>query len=143
MVGMFTGELGKIGSIAAVGQRAACIKVRNQNFLIGVKDLNGLTHEMHACQKDNVCIDANGLLSQSETVTNYIGNVLNVACLVIVSHKDGIFLLLKFGNLFNQIGTLRNWLIDVTQLLPFGIDVGHQLYRCCYGNMPCLSANTE
>ena len=78
------------------GERAAGAQIRDQHGLVGIEDLRGLGHEMHAALHDDVGVDLAGLARKLQRVADEIGDaIVDFRRLVIVREDDGVALFLQ------------------------------------------------
>ena len=78
------------------GERAAGAHVRDQHGLVGVQDLRGLGHEMHAALHDDVGVDLRRLARELERIADEVGDaVVDFRRLIIVRQDDGVALPLQ------------------------------------------------
>ena len=89
---------------AAVGERAAGLHVGHHHDLVGVQDLRGLGHEVHAGEEDDVGVRLLGFLRELERVAEEVGDVLDVALLVVVGEQDRVALALEAADLVFEVG---------------------------------------
>jgi predicted TPR repeat methyltransferase len=97
---------------AAVGERAAGLEIGHDDDAIGVQDLRRLGHEVHAGEADHVGLGAARGLRELQRITEEVGDVLDVAILVVVREDDGVPLFLEADDLGLEVerrvdGTLR------------------------------------
>jgi hypothetical protein len=76
----------------AVGERAARVEIRDHDDLVGVEDLRGLRHEVHAAEADHVGLRPRRRLRQLERVTDEVREVLDLGLLVVVREDHGVAL---------------------------------------------------
>ena len=77
---------------AAVRQRAARVQVGHQHLLLRAEDLGRLAHEMHAAHDEDAGLRLRRPLRQGEAVAHEVGDVLDLARLVVVRQDDGVLL---------------------------------------------------
>ncbi len=78
------------------GERAAGAQVRDQHGLVGIEDLRGLGHEVHAALHDDVGVDLRRLARELERIADEVGDaVVDFRRLVVVRQDDGVALLLE------------------------------------------------
>ena len=90
VIGVRPDELLERRRRAAVGERTARGKVRQQHELVRVEDLGGLRHEVDAAEHDDVRVGARGRLRERQAVADDVGDVLDVGLLVEVGQDDGV-----------------------------------------------------
>ena len=83
------------GRGAAIGERAACLEVRDDHDLVRVQDLRGLGHEVNAAERDHIGLGPGGGLRELERITDEIGEVLDLGLLVVVRQDHRVALLLE------------------------------------------------
>ena len=86
-----------------VGQRTASCHIGYQHFLFRTEHLGRLTHEMNTAHHNDVGRRLGGLLGQSQTVADIVGDFLYFTALIIVTHDQGIFLFLQLLDGLYQI----------------------------------------
>src|ERR1019366_3686170 len=95
MIGITLAKLPEQMCRAAIGQRTACIQVREQDKLAWIQNLGRLGHEQHSGKDDYIRLGCRGLLGELQAVAYKIRQVLNLRILVIMRQDDGIHLALE------------------------------------------------
>ena len=75
---------------AGLFERAAGVGVGQDDDFFGVHDLGGLRHEVDAAEGDDVGIGGLGMIGEAERVAHVVGDVLDVAGLIVVREDDGV-----------------------------------------------------
>ena len=97
----------------AICQRATGIQIGHQYLLVRTKNLGGLTHEMHTTQHDNIRCCLGCPLCQGQAIAYIIGNVLYVACLIVMRQDHRILLLAQLINRLLQVYLFWNGYIHI------------------------------
>ena len=87
-------KLRKLVRRTTVRQRTTCFHVGHQHFLIRTKHLRCFTHKVNAAHHNDVRFRFGRPLSQCQTVTNVISDVLYFTLLVVVPQNDCILFFL-------------------------------------------------
>jgi hypothetical protein len=88
-------QLGEFGRGAAFFEGTTGVLVRQHDDFVGVQNLRGLGHEMHAAEDDDIGVGLGRLLREAEGVADVIRDVLDFGHLIIVREDDGVELLLE------------------------------------------------
>ena len=105
---------------AVVGEGAAGLQIGQHHDLVGVHDLRRLRHEVHAGEDDDLGVGLRGFLAQAQAVPHVVGDVLDVALLVVVGQDDGLALVLEPLDLLKEVevgidGRVRRVHVDLLQ----------------------------
>ena len=103
MTGMLFDKFFKFVCRTTVGQRTACIQIGNKHFFIRTDNFCRLSHKMHTAQNNYISFCFGSPLSQSQTVSYIIGNILNGIFLIVMSQNNSILFFAKLLYLFYQI----------------------------------------
>lgn len=84
----------------AVGQRATCLAIGNEDCFVRAEYFYRLSHEIHAAHYNNVGSGAAGcgLLCESERVSDIVGDILKGAVNIVMGKNDGVFFFLQLQN---------------------------------------------
>ena len=99
---------------AAVRQRAARVQVGHQYLLVGAEDLGCLAHEMHAAHDEEAGLRLRRPLRQGEAVAHEVGDVLDLARLVVVRQDDGVLLFSQPVDLRLEVDPLGDRRVHIT-----------------------------
>lgn len=119
-------ECGERIGRTAIGQRAAGVQIRNDNFLVGVENFGRLGHKMDPGKDDQIGVGFGRLARQSQRVADVIGQVLDDRFLVVVRQDDGVFFLPESVDLRDQIQRRIDGHIDVANLRIQYHRLGHE-----------------
>lgn len=103
LVGVLLEEGFEFGAGAALFERAASVRVGQDNGFRGVHDFRRFGHEMDAAEADHIGFSVFGLVGETEGVTDIVRDVLDIAGLVVVGENDGVLLHFKLENRFFEI----------------------------------------
>ena len=81
--------------------------IGHDDDLVGVQDLGGLGHEVDAGEEDDVGRRLLGRLRELERVAQEVGEVLDVALLVVVREQDRVALALEALDLVFEVERAR------------------------------------
>ncbi len=87
----------------SVGEGAARGHIGDDNEPAGIQDLGRLGHEHHAGEDDHIGVGLCGGLSEGEAVADMIGQVLDLAVLIVVGEDHGPPLFAEAGDLGEEI----------------------------------------
>ena len=92
---MLFDKLRKLVRRTTVRQRTTCFHVGHQHFLVRTKHLRRFTHKVNAAHHNDVRFRFGRPLSQCQTVTDVISDVLYFTLLVVVAQNDRILFFLQ------------------------------------------------
>ena len=102
MIWMCLNKLFKLIRGTTLCEGTSCCKVRYKNPFLRAQYFCSLTHKMNTTQHNNVRSSFCSPLSQCQTITHKIGNVLYFRFLVVVSQYNGIFRFSEFIDVSND-----------------------------------------
>ncbi len=89
--GIFLAQQADIGAGDGCGERAAGARVGDQDLAVGIEQLGGLGHEMHAGHDDDIGLAFGGFAGQQQTVAHDVGDAeIDFGGLVIMREHDGV-----------------------------------------------------
>ena len=83
------------GGGAGLLERATGVGVGQDDDLAGVHDLGGFRHEVDAAEDDDIGVGGLGLIGEAERVADVVGDILDVAGLIVVGEDDGVAFFLE------------------------------------------------
>ena len=88
---------------ASARERAARLEVGENDDALGVQNLGRLRHEVNAREANHVGLRFRGGLGELQGITDQIGDVLDIALLVVVRENDRVALFFEALDLIFQI----------------------------------------
>jgi hypothetical protein len=90
---------GELVGGATIGKRAAGAHVGHHHRLVGVQYLGRFGHEVHARKADHVGVGLGCGLRELQRIADEVGDVLDLAVLVVVGQQHGVALFFQARDL--------------------------------------------